>query len=106
MSPVLPSSKVGYAELVLAENQPQYDPLNVVVGGSPNLLVGGTPHMLVTARMKLTPEEIQQIVDGGEIWVQQMTFGSGFFPMLIRTTEPTPEECGLGLPLIETVDNL
>lgn len=66
---------------VIAEDQPQYIPLPVRHDPSAE----GSP---MTCCFKLSPEEIQEIIDTGTIWHVQWTFGQPFQPIRMSTQKP------------------
>jgi hypothetical protein len=84
-SPVLLNASVRFPEVVLAKDQPQYQQLPVMISNS--------PEAIMTARFHLTWRERLQVLFGGNVWLQQLTFGSPFRPTKILTKEPPIEEC-------------
>lgn len=81
ISPVFPSHP-KLEEIVFAKDQPQYRPLPAFVDSS------GT----VVSRWKLTWKERFQVLFGGCLWLQLMTFGGALQPSLITTEEPKLKE--------------
>jgi hypothetical protein len=78
VSPVLPGYE--HLEVILAKDQPQYDPL-------PCAMTLGPSQPAVT-RWRLTEEERQQIADGADVVLQQLTFGSPFQPVNLQIVSP------------------
>jgi hypothetical protein len=64
--------------VTLAKGQPEYQPLPIHYGRDG----------VATSLWKLSPEEIRQIAASGEIWLQVMTFGRGFSPILPLAEKP------------------
>ena len=75
VSPVMPGFSEPY-EFVLAENQPEYIPLPVV-------LVEGDDHRMYS-RWEFSVEERGLIADGGSLLLSQMTFGHRFQPVSLQ----------------------
>jgi hypothetical protein len=79
----------GHKEIVLAENQPQYEPLPVGV-------VLGRRDKPVTVRYRPTAEELQKLMEGADICLTQLTFGRGYAPInfqiVPRDEDPIPTE--------------
>lgn len=83
--------------LIIAKDQPQYIPLPVHLkyyqDEQGNPLVH--PESLqpvpeeMTCCFKLSPEEIQQIVNTGELWYTQCVFGNQFQPVRMSVLKPT-----------------
>lgn len=67
-----PSTFAGQTH-VLAESQPQYQPLPVHISRDG----------VVTSCWELTQEDIDQIQREGVIWLQQLTFGQPLQPQLL-----------------------
>lgn len=65
---------------VLAKDQPEYQPLPVHIGPSPNYEM--------TACFELTPDEIAEIVYSGRIFITQITFGGKLQPIRQSTMSP------------------
>jgi hypothetical protein len=82
ISPVLPSSP-QFEEIVLAKDQPQYIPLPVV-----NIQYQ-SGEISAFSRYKLSEEERKIIAQTGDLWLEQMTFGSPLQPQRPMVTEPT-----------------
>jgi len=72
VSPVMPGFSEPY-EFVIAEDQPQYVPLPVV-------LVEGDEHRMIS-RWEFTDEERAVIAAGGDLLFHQLTFGKPFQPV-------------------------
>lgn len=68
------------ANLALAKDQPQYQTLFTAMSGEPEF------HMTVC--LQLTDEEVDEIVRTRKIWHTQSTFGKGFSPIRMSTTNP------------------
>lgn len=73
VSPVVPGLEPY--ELVLAKNQPEYNPLPV--------LRGKGPEYGMYSRWNLTPEEKEAIANGASIYLLQQTYGHHFQPSSI-----------------------
>jgi len=71
VSPVIPGHEES--EHILAKNQPQYQPLPV--------LVTGDEERRMISRWEFTDEERDLIASGGSLLVQQLTFGNLFQPV-------------------------
>ena len=73
-------------EIVLAEDQPEYIPLPV--------LVQSGPEKRMTSRWSLSAEERQKVANGADIFLQQLTFGHPFQPVALGLEEDffTPPE--------------
>jgi hypothetical protein len=76
ISPVIPG--LGLPEVVYAKNQPQYNPL-------PSYR---TSDGLVVTRWKLTWRERLDILCGGCLWLQILTFNQPLQPVKIETRPP------------------
>lgn len=66
---------------VIAKDQPEYRPM-------PARIVPGDPEGRVTCCWKLTPEEIQRVVETGCIWHQVLTFNGPLQPQLLLVERP------------------
>jgi hypothetical protein len=67
--------------LVLAEDQPEYQPLPIHLDGS--------PYYTATSCWQLTWWEVAKLLFGGrKIWWQQMTFGRNLQPQLGLVDSP------------------
>lgn len=64
--------------IIIGEGQPEYQPLPAKV----NQAEGS-----VLSCWKLTPEEIQRVVETGVVWVKQLTFNQDLQPVLVSTEE-------------------
>jgi hypothetical protein len=78
VSPVMPGSKS--IEIVLGQNQPEYDPLPAVYLNQP-----GVP---MISRWRLSDEERHAIACGADIVLQQLTFGHPFQPVNLQIVAP------------------
>lgn len=67
---------------VLAEDQPQYQPLPVHVAGDGRM----------TCSWQLTWRERLELLIGGRIWHQILTFNHPLQPQLLLTTKPELED--------------
>jgi hypothetical protein len=85
VTPVLPSYNVARHEIHIAKDQPEYNLLPAIVG------TGGD--VLMTTHWELTWRERIQILFGGSLWVQIMTFGYPVQPIKISVKEPPMSEC-------------
>jgi hypothetical protein len=74
VSPVLPDSTLP--EVVLAKDQPQYEPLPVV------RLPGRT--WPIVSRWRFTDEDREEIAAGADLVLAQMTFGNLFHPVSLE----------------------
>lgn len=74
VSPVLLNSDLP--EVVLGENQPEYIPL-------PAAVIPSVTQTMVT-RWRLSESERQQIANGHDIVLQQLTFGRPFQPVNLQ----------------------
>lgn len=77
IAPVFPITKNGIVETVLAKDQPQYAPLPVAV-------VAGRGDLPVIARYRLTADDLQMVLDGGDVIITQLTFCKGYHPINIQ----------------------
>ena len=80
-TPVLPSSP-HIREVILAEDQPQYNPLPV----AHIRYSDGTIAMISCYR--LTVRERLRILFGGKVWWEQLTFGHPLQPQKLYLQEP------------------
>jgi hypothetical protein len=78
VSPVMPGSEA--IEEVLAEDQPEYDPLPVVICD--------TESRPMVSRWRLSEEERSAIAAGADIILQQLTFGCQFQPVNLQIVMP------------------
>lgn len=78
ISPVIPGSAV--AEIVFAEDQPEY--LNLPA------IRNGEPEGRVTTRWRLTWRERIKVFVSGDLWLQVLTFHNPLQPILLRTDCP------------------
>jgi hypothetical protein len=85
VSPVVPGLEPY--EIVLAKDQPGYLPLP--------MLRGPGPMHLMLSRWKLTDEEKQQILNGSDIYLTQLTFGHPFQPtsLVVARAEASGKVC-------------
>lgn len=74
VSPVMPGSQD--LEIVLAKNQPEYNPLPV--------MYLNTPSVPMISRWRLTEEEREMIRNGADIVLTQLTFGLQFRPVNLQ----------------------
>lgn len=65
--------------MVLAKDQPQYDPLPVHVDRTTGACIGC---------FELSDEERKAIANGAKIWLWQYTFGRPFQPVALTTDNP------------------
>lgn len=84
-TPVLLKPCFPLPEIELARNQPEFQPIHV--------LIGRGPEGIMTTRFELSPEERQQVAETGQIWLQQYTYHERFTPIKLLTEEPPIEEC-------------
>ena len=83
------------ANLMLAEDQPEYKTLPVFLknkrinanGYNPNLTKKDIPWEM-TACFELTDEEIAEIVKTKKLWYTQLIMGRNFQPIRIETSKP------------------
>lgn len=81
-TPVLPSQPAMKAyEIVFAKDQPQYQPLPAI-----RCLDGR-----IVTRWTLTWRERLRLIFGGNIYLQQLTFGEALQPQLPSVKEPILE---------------
>lgn len=76
VEPVFPkATSMSIKSMVLAEHQEEYIllPVAIVI----------EPRMPILCRFRLSPEDLQAIMEGADIVVQQLTFGQGYHPMAI-----------------------
>lgn len=66
---------------VLAENQPEYEPLPVHIDQNDTAVP-------MTACFVLTDEEVEEIVKTRKLWHTQLTFGNAFQPVTLSTQSP------------------
>ena len=64
---------------VLAEHQPEYARLPCAIVSD--------KRVPVLTRWRFSPEELQQILDGGDLVVQMLTFGNGFSPIALSIVQ-------------------
>jgi hypothetical protein len=64
--------------VVLAKDQPQYQPLPIHVG----------EQATATSCWRLSVDELAEIQRTGVIWIQVITFGQGFHPILPHAFKP------------------
>jgi hypothetical protein len=77
ISPVMPGSEA--IEVVLAKDQPEYLPLPAVYIEEPGRFV---------TRWRLSDEERQKVVEGGDVILTQLTFGNPFHPVNLQVCHP------------------
>lgn len=88
VNPVLPScpeTPLGLLDAQFGVGQPQYRVLKVLLSPEDN--------GRVTSRWRLSWLERIDILLGGSLWVQVLTFGDAIQPIKLLTEEPTPEDC-------------
>jgi hypothetical protein len=73
------------AEVEIGADQPEYEPMKCIIGSS--------EYRVVTVRFKLTWRERWDLLCGGNLWLQQLTFNKPFAPVKLSTTEPEIEDC-------------
>jgi hypothetical protein len=78
-----PVLAVAIPEVVFAANQPQYNPLRVVVSE--------TRERRVLSRWTLTPEQRELVASGADIYLELMTFGEPLQPTRMAL-DPITEE--------------
>lgn len=73
--------------VMLAENQPEYEtlPIHVPLDENGVLTDAESP---CTCCFQLNKEEIDEIVRTGQIWFTQYTFGNAFSPITMSTQNP------------------
>lgn len=82
-APVFPKkSSLLVTERNLAEGQEEFETLPVAIVHD--------ARVPVLTRWRLTPEDLQLVLEGADIVVQQLTYGNGFHPMCI-TVVPQDE---------------
>lgn len=72
-------------EILLAKDQPEYEPL-------PVLEIGPEPRLM--SRWEFTPYERDLISSGASLFYQQMTFGHRFHPVSFAVAFEYPVEVG------------
>jgi hypothetical protein len=86
--------------LMLAEDQPEYETLPVYVEYREVIIPGDSQLAIMTkvipwsmtACFELNKEEIDEIVRTGKIWHTQMLFGNNFQPIIMSTQNPFKDE--------------
>lgn len=78
VSPVMPGS--ASIEVVLGKDQPEYVPLPAVYLD--------TPARPMVTRWRLSPEERAAVAAGGDIVLNQLTFGNPFQPVHLQVVGP------------------
>ena len=82
--------------MILAEEQPEYDTLPVYVEYR-EVIVPGDSQLAITTKVipwsmtacfQLNKEEIEEIVKTGKLWHTQMLFGNNFQPIRMSTQNP------------------
>ncbi len=76
VSPVIPGRNVP--EVIFAKHQPEYLPLPAI----------SDPEGQVTTRWELTWREWFQILWGGNVWLQVLTFNHPLRPVKLMTEPP------------------
>lgn len=67
----------------------EFPEVNVVLGdGQSQLPVYASQSGRVTCCFEVSPEELAEIVRTGRIWMQQLTFGRAFQPIMLTTYSP------------------
>jgi hypothetical protein len=84
-APVLPKLW-GTPHIIFAADQPEYLQLPAI---RPTALGAAR----ITTRWKLTWRERAQVLFGGNLWLQILTFGNPLQPVKMLTKEPSLEEC-------------
>ena len=69
--------------MVLAKDQPQYDPFPVYYHKLEQACIGC---------FELSDKERQDIADGKPLWLWQWTFGKPFQPVALTTENPWPND--------------
>lgn len=85
-SPVL-LKETDVPEVVFGRDQPEYEPLPAIRGTG--------PRQAVTCRYKLGFAERIWVLFSGNIWIQQLTYGHPFHPILPLAKEPSRRDCVL-----------
>lgn len=80
VSPVIPGENLD--ETVVAENQPEYENLPVVVCG------GG----VILSRWELSEEEKRTVQETGSVWLFMHTFGKPVTPVSLQVEKPQVEQ--------------
>lgn len=76
VEPVFPkATTLSVTSTTLAKDQEEYTPLPVAIVMDPRLPV--------LCRFRLSPEDLQAIMEGADIVVQQLTFGRGYHPLAV-----------------------
>jgi hypothetical protein len=84
VKPVSPVPELKEFELVIAENQPEYEKLPA--------LLGYFSYKPVLTRWEFTPEEREAIANGADLYMTQLTFGKEFAPVLLEVDKKIDPE--------------
>lgn len=84
-SPVLTRQSKDLTEIVFAKDQPEYRQLPAVLSGG--------EYGRATFRFKLSIRERLDILFGGNIYLQTLTFNRPLQPVKILTVEPDLADC-------------
>jgi hypothetical protein len=84
MKPVSPVPELKEFELIIAENQPEYEKLPA--------LLGYFSYKPVLTRWEFTPEERAAIANGADLYMTQLTFGKEFAPVLLEVDKKIDPE--------------
>lgn len=86
VQPILPSaSGIDLPVIEFGKSQEEYETLPA--------LVSNDYTFKVTCRFQLTWKERLQILLGGSIWLQQLSFGNPFQPVKLIAQEPEVTDC-------------
>lgn len=93
VSPVYPDGRAlppGACEVVIAEDQPEYQPLPSV-----RLM---NPQGEVVTRWELSDEELEQVIKHRSVWLVMMTFNQPVTPVIITAAPPEIEVQEISIP--------
>jgi hypothetical protein len=82
--------KFKEANIQLAEDQPEYETLPIYMPGKNGVIDDPEGH--ATFCMRLTKEEVREIVATHKIWITQLTFNNPFQPICMTTKNPFIQE--------------
>lgn len=69
------------ANAIIAKDQKEYQPLHAYVNR-------GVSSIPVTVCMQLSPDELKQINETGQLWITQLTFGYAYSPLMLDVRNP------------------
>lgn len=70
--------RTGAEEITIAESQEEYKTLVAAIYETPE------GHQILLTRWKLSVEEVNRIINGEDIYVSLMTFGTPMQPILVQ----------------------